>query len=307
MLYVHVPEQAEHWRALLQAALPEITVLAAPAEVDPLAVRYLACWRPPAGLFARFPDLRAVFALGAGVDRFVTRPDLAPAVALVRLSDAGMARQMIEYVRIGLLRFQRRIDDYAAQQARGLWQPLPARAAEEMRVTVLGLGALGAAVAQALAADGYVVRGWSRSAHQLAAVDCRHGEAALDALLADSDALVMLLPNTDATRGLLDARRLALLPAGAIVINAGRGEQLDLDALLAGLQAGRLGGAQLDVFAEEPLPATHPAWQTPRLYLSPHVAAMTLPGPSVQQLAVALRALEAGQPPLGLVDRQRGY
>jgi glyoxylate/hydroxypyruvate reductase A len=307
MLYIHVPEQGEHWQALLQAALPEMPVLAAPSEVDTHQVRFLATWRPPEGLFARFPRLEAVFALGAGVDRFLARPDLDPAVALIRLSDAGMARQMLEYVQFGLLRFQRRMDEYRALQTQGRWQVLAQRDASELRVSVLGLGAIGGQVALGLAAAGYRVSGWSRSPKTLPGVRCLHGEAALDTLLGETDALVMILPNTPATRGLLDARRLQLLPSGAIVINAGRGEQLDLDALLAGLRSGALGGAQLDVFPEEPLPAEHPAWQTPHLHITPHVAAMTLPAPSALQVAANLRALLAGQRPQGLVDRARAY
>ncbi|QNM97329.1 2-hydroxyacid dehydrogenase [Chitinimonas koreensis] len=307
MLYVHVPDQAERWLALFRAALPDIAVAGEADAVDDGQVEFVACWRPPEGLFARFPRLRAVFALGAGVDRLLGRPDLAPGVALIRLTDAGMARQMAEYVLHGLLRFQRRFDDYARQQQAGLWQPLPQRDASELRVTVLGLGAIGGQVARTLALLGYPVAGWSRSPREIDGVRCLHGSEALDGLLAETDALAMILPNTAETRGLIDARRLGLLPAGALVINAGRGEQLDLEALLDGLDGGRLGGAQLDVFETEPLPAGHRAWRQPHLHITPHVAAMTLPAPSAQQVAAALRAFVAGRPVAGMVDRVRAY
>lgn len=307
MLYVHVPDQAERWLELFRAALPEFAVAGQTDAVDDDQVEFVACWRPPEGLFARFPKLRAVFALGAGVDRLLGRPDLAPDVTLIRLTDAGMARQMSEYVLHGLLRFQRRFDDYARQQQAGLWQPLLQRDASELRVTVLGLGAIGGQVARTLAMLGYPVAGWSRGPRQIDGVRCVHGGEALDGLLAETDALAMILPNTAETRGLVDARRLELLPAGALVINAGRGEQLDLDAVLDGLDSGWLGGAQLDVFETEPLPAGHRAWRQPNLHLTPHVAAMTLPAPSVRQVAAGLRAFVAGQAVAGRVDRDRAY
>ena len=140
LFYLHTPNDGERWQALFAAELPDFDVVAAPAEVDPARVQYLATWRPPEGLFGRFANLRAVFALGAGIDRFLQRSDLAPGVALVRLTDAGMAQQMCEYVLAGVLRYQRDLDRYARQQADALWQPLPGRAAAELRVTVLGLG-----------------------------------------------------------------------------------------------------------------------------------------------------------------------
>ncbi|HEY9104878.1 glyoxylate/hydroxypyruvate reductase A [Chitinimonas sp.] len=307
VFFLSTPRNAELWLSLFEAALPEYRICTELSDAEAAEVRYLAAWHPPTGLFARFTALEAVFALGAGVDRFLHRTDLAPEVALVRLTDAGMAQQMMEYVLAGVLRYQRDLDHYAAHQAAGHWQPLPGRLAGELRVSVLGMGEMGGAVAGALAGLGYPVSGWSRQARERAGVRCVHGWAALDGLLAETDILVNLLPNTPETHGLLNAERLGCLPSGAAVINAGRGEQLDEAALLALLDSGHLRGAQLDVLAEEPPSPEHPFWRHPKILLTPHVAAKTLPEPSVAQIADKLRALRKGEAVAGLVRRERAY
>lgn len=307
IFFLFTPRNTEQWRSLFEVALPDYRICTELSDSEAAEVRYLAAWNPPAGLFARFTALEAVFALGAGVDRFLSRPDLAAEVVLVRLTDAGMAQQMIEYVLAGVLRYQRDFDHYAGQQAAALWQPLPGRLAGEVRVSVLGMGEIGGAVAGALAGLGYRVSGWSRQAREQDGVRCIHGWPALDALLAETDILVNLLPNTPETRSLLNAERLGYLPHGAAIINAGRGEQLDEAALLALVDAGQLRGAQLDVLAEEPPAADHPFWRHPKIVLTPHIAAKTLPEPSVAQIAHKLRALREGRVVAGLVRLDRAY
>jgi glyoxylate/hydroxypyruvate reductase A len=166
---------------------------------------------------------------------------------------------------------------------------------------------MGGAVAQALAGLGYACGGWSRTARTLDGVRCQHGADGLDALLETSDVLFNALPSTADTRGLLDRARLARLPRGAMLVNASRGDQLDAVALVDLLDAGHLSGALLDVFAVEPLPADSPLWSHPRITITPHVAATTLPAPSVAQIVANLRRSLAGEPLRGVVDRARGY
>jgi glyoxylate/hydroxypyruvate reductase A len=307
MLHIIHPTAGEAWAHALRHALPNVPVSHAPATIDPDQVEYLVCWRPPAGSLAAFTRLRAVFATGAGIDQFLARPDLAPDIPLIRLTDAGMAEQMFEYVLYGTLHFQRNMDQYGAQQAARQWQPFAPVLARQWRIGVLGLGTIGGMVACRLAAMGYCVSGWSRSARQLPGVVCMAGAEALDGLLADCDLLINILPNTPTTDGLLDRVRLGRLPKGAAVINAGRGQQLDLDALQALLADGHLRGALLDVFPHEPLPAEHPLWHNPKVLITPHIAAATLIPESATQIAAKIADMQAGRPIAGVVDRQRGY
>jgi len=307
MIYLYSAQDSEQYRQLLQQALPPQQVCSWPQPVDAEQVRHAVVWNPPAGFFRGMVNLQAVFVLGAGVDRILKRDDLDPAIPVIRLSDAGMAQQMLEYVLYGVLHVQRRMDQYQRQQQHRQWQVVAATAAARTRIGVLGLGEIGGKVAQGLAALGYDVAGWSRQGRQLPGVADYIGEQGLPALLARSDILVNLLPATAATRGLLGSELLRQLPRGAALINAGRGEQVDEAALLGMLDSGHLRFALLDVFVVEPLESVHPLWSHPAVLLTPHIAAMTLAEPAVAQIVANLQALQQGLPPQGLVLRERGY
>jgi glyoxylate/hydroxypyruvate reductase len=301
-LYLHHPSNAAAWASVLHELAPELELRTWP-EPPPQGPVHALVWRPPEGFFVAIPELKGVFALGAGVDDLAARADLPRDVPLVRLTDAGMAQQMVEYVLYGVLRFQRDFDAYAADQTQAVWRPRPPRGAAETRVLVLGLGELGARVAQALSGLGYAVGGWSRSPKAIAGVDCIHGFEALDARLGETDVLAAVLPSTPDTRGLLDRARLARLAERAAVINVGRGDLIELDALCDLLEGGHLRGALLDVAPVEPLPADHRAWRCRGLELTPHVAATTLPYPAARQILDKLAALRGGRAVAGLVPR----
>lgn len=309
MILIHTPSPKEvaAYLQLFRAAMPQQTFIALDEMTDPNLVEYVVTWGPPAGLFASLGNLKAVFALGAGVDKLLARDDLSPEMPIYRLLDGGMAPQMVEYIRFGVLSYQRHMDVYRRQQAAGVWKMLAPRLPGEVRVGVLGMGEIGGAVARALAADGYAVSGWSRTPRLLAGVNCLYGDEGLAELLATSDVLACVLPSTPETQGLLNAERLATLPAGAMLINAGRGDLLDENALLALLDSGHLRCAQLDVFASEPLPANSRLWQHPAITVTPHIAAITLRQQAVAQIVTNLQRLAEGDEGLGRVQRQRGY
>ncbi|MDH2433367.1 glyoxylate/hydroxypyruvate reductase A [Pokkaliibacter sp. MBI-7] len=302
MLYLYVDSDREIWQESLQLKLP-LDVVAWPHSVDAEQVEYVAAWNPPDGFFAPFTHLKGIFALGAGLDRFHKRDDIAPGTPLIRLTDAGMAQQMLEYVLHGILHFQRDFDRYLQQQEQNIWQSWPYRSARELRVSVLGLGELGGHVAQVLAQLGYQVQGWSRTPKHLEGITTCHGMAALPNLLQHTDVLVSILPSTPETRGLLNADTLILLPRGAVVINAGRGDLIELRALIDQLDSGHLRGAQLDVFPQEPLTAENPIWQHPKLIITPHVAAATLVEEATSQIASKLAQWQQGQSVAGLVTK----
>jgi glyoxylate/hydroxypyruvate reductase A len=162
-------------------------------------------------------------------------------------------------------------------------------------VLVLGSGEMGRHVAAALRAQGYPVTTWRRDG------------TPLQPLLAGSEIVINLLPLTTETRGLLDARLLAQMPAHAALVNLGRGGHVVDDDLLAALDAGRLRHAVLDVFHTEPLPGAHRYWQHPRVTMLPHAAALTDYRSACAVVAANLRALRDGKPIAHLVDRSRGY
>lgn len=277
---------------------------------NPTGARYAIVWLPPAELFAAETGLRAVFNLGAGVDALLARGVIPAELPIVRLVDAGMATKIAEYSCFAIARITRGLDRFAPPP-HGLrdWHASRPRDAVT-RVGVLGLGAMGAAVLEAVARFGYPVAGWSRGARRMAGVETFVGAAQFDAFLARTDILVNALPLTAETHNLLDRRAFAQMPHGAHVINVGRGGTVHDEDLIAALDEGRLASATLDVFRIEPLPAEHPFWSHPKITVTPHLAAPTPYGPAAMQIAAGLRQLEQGVPPRdlpGYVDRSVGY
>jgi len=296
---------ASEWHAALAVALPEAGISRwpdCPARID-----YALVWKPPAGLFARMPRPRALFNLGAGVDALLGDPTLPGDVPVIRLEDAGMAAQMVEYVMLAVLAAYREWPTYTEAQRDGRWQPRPRLAKAGFGIGLLGMGVLGRAVAGALAPLGFPLAGWSRTRKTVAGIRTFAGRDELQAFLALSRVLVCLLPSTPDTRDLLDRARLRQLPPGATLVNIARGDIVEDSALLALLDAGHLAHATLDVFRTEPLPAAHPFWHHPRITVTPHVSAVTLVEDSVAQIAAKIRRLEQGLPVTGVVDRARGY
>jgi glyoxylate/hydroxypyruvate reductase A len=312
LLFCSAAGNGAEWLAALARALPAARVHACshlPDEVEPppQGIDYALLWKPPARLLRNLGSVKAIFNLGAGIDSLAASEALPGDVPVVRIEDAGMAEQMSEYVVHTVLRQYREFDAYAEAQRAALWRPLARQDKRAFGVGMLGIGVLGAAVAAALRPFGFPLAGWSRTPKSVAGVDGYAGSAELDAFLARCRVLVCLLPLTRETRGLLDRRALSRLPAGAHLINVARGALIVDDDLVALLDQGKLGGATLDVFYDEPLPAAHPFWHHPRISITPHVSAVTLVEESVQQIAAKITRLEAGLPITGIVDRERDF
>ena len=253
--------------------------------------------------FAPYVRAKAVLNLWAGVERIVGNPTLVQ--PLCRMVDPALTAGMVEYVVGHVLRHHLGMDRHILKQAG--WSQVPVPLARERRVAMLGMGELGQASAAALQGLGFAVTGWSRTAREVPGIACRHGEVGLEQCLRAAQIVVTLLPLTPATEGLLDARRLGWLPEGAVIINPGRGGLIDDAALLAALDAGRLGHATLDVFRTEPLPTGHPFWTHPRVTVTPHVAAATRAASAAAVVAENIRRFESGLALLHLVDRAQGY
>ncbi|MFL4451712.1 glyoxylate/hydroxypyruvate reductase GhrA [Serratia marcescens] len=311
IIYYHPLFNAQEWLTGIKQRLPQ-------AEIrewqrgDERPADYALVWRPPHEMLANRRDLKAVFALGAGVDAILDQerkhPGTLPAgVPLLRLEDTGMAQQMQEYALSYVLRYFRRFDEYQALQQRQEWQPLDPHSLDDFTIGILGAGVLGQSVARKLTEFGFSVRCWSRSAKQIDGVQSFAGEAQRGAFLDGVKLLINLLPNTPETVGILNRELFAQLRPGAYLINIARGAHLVEADLLAALEQGQLAAATLDVFAREPLPQEHPFWRHPRVTITPHIAAITLPQQAMDQIAANIRALEAGHAPAGVVDRQRGY
>jgi glyoxylate/hydroxypyruvate reductase A len=278
------------------------------ASVPPAAVDYVLVWDPEAGRLGGMPNLRVIFGSGAGVDFIAGDPALPRHVPLMRMAPAGATQRMGEFVcwaALSLLKGARRI---ALNQAASKWDYFePEYTAAETTVGIMGLGNMGSRAAEMLSGIGFPVLGWSRTRKSLPGVTCFAGDAEREAFLERAQILVCLLPATAETRGIISAPLLRKLPKGAGLVNVGRGSHQKIEDILAALDEGHLGGAVLDVFEAEPLPADHPAWAHPKIIVTPHLASLPSRRERAQYVAKAIAAHERGEALANLYDHARGY
>jgi len=219
-----------------------------------------------------------------------------------------MSDEMAAFALYWVFRLQRRFDVLETQQARGQWEQVPYVPATSFRVGVLGYGTIGGRIGRAFSELGYQVNAWSRSGTKNETVRSFRGTGELEEFLGSSDAVISVLPNTEATKGLLDAQRLGQFADGSLLINIGRGTVLSSEAdLVTALDEGPLGAAVLDVTEPEPPAASSPLFKNPNVYLTPHIAGNTQVGTSARLVADNIRRIRRGEAPFPLVDRTHGY
>lgn len=297
------------WDSIWQTKLADgrIRLISFGAAYDPADIDYVLSFRPPPGVLAGLPNLKAVFCMGAGVDGFFGG-DYPAHVPLFRFCDPTLTIEMAQYVLMYALMHHRGATRFAGLQARADWrQAMLPRRTEDTRIGILGLGEIGAYVAREFVHLGFPVAGWSRSPKTLDGVQGFAGADRLTAFFARTDIAVCLLPLTPETRGILDKNAFAAMPEGGFVINVARGAHVVADDLLAALDAGHLAGAVLDVFETEPLPADSPLWRHPKVTITPHVASITQPAVAADYVVAGIDAFERGEMPGNRVDLSRGY
>jgi glyoxylate/hydroxypyruvate reductase A len=302
-------EAMPEWEAAFAAFAPHLRVRYwDDPEVAAEDVRYALVWEPEPGRLARFPRLRLICSSAAGVDHIIADPNYPAHVPLVRMTTDDQAQRMGEYACLAALSLLRGMKRITTAQAERRWDAFVVeRTARDTRVGVMGMGHLGARSAIMLRDLGFETAGWSVTRKSLAGVESFAGAGEMERFLARSDILLCLLPDTPATRGILRADNLSLLPPGAGVINAGRGPLLVTADLIAALDSGHLSGAVLDVFNTEPLPADDPLWGHPKVIVTPHVASFGARQERARHVAAAIAAFERGDTPPGLFDAARGY
>ncbi|MGI8576994.1 MAG: D-2-hydroxyacid dehydrogenase [Nocardioidaceae bacterium] len=229
-----------------------------------------------------YPNLRWIQGTAAGAGEQVRRAQLSPAeLKRVRFTSAvGVhAHQLAEWAIFGLLALTKGLPRLRADQESRAWEHYPVRELRGQTLLVIGLGHIGREVARLASALGMRVIGVRRTPGRADDTDlvvervCANAD--LPVLAPAADSVVLSLPATDATAGLLNAGLIEALPSHAVVVNVGRGSTIDEPALIAALRDGRIGGAALDVFATEPLPPESPLWELENVIISPHTAALS--------------------------------
>ncbi len=309
VVFISEEDDAERWRRALEPHLPGLDWRAWPDAVgDAADITIALVWRPRPGVLKDFPNLKAIYHLGAGVEMLLADETLPRHIPLIRMVDPALTAGMTEYVVHRVLHYHRRFDLLAERQRGRVWKWMEAPETAKRRVGILGLGVLGRDAAEKLIGLGFrAIAGWSRTSAEVPGVENFHGPDGLAPFLGRTEILVCLLPLTPATRGIINAQTLARLPRGAFVVNAARGGHVVEADLLAGLDSGHIAGASLDVFATEPLPDDSPLWNHPGVMVTPHIASLSVPASAAPDIAANIRRVEAGETPTDLVDFERGY
>lgn len=306
ILFAARPERWKTYEAHLRAALDKAGIDAHLAiEIPPELVDYIV-YAPNSDLqdFAPYTRAKAVLNLWAGVETITGNATLN--IPLARMVDPGLTKGMVEWVTGHVMRFHLGMDsDIKRTDAQWVYRTSPL--AQERSVVILGMGALGVAVAKTLCSLDFNVTGWSRSLKNLQGITTFSGNDGLADALSRAEIAVLLLPDTAATTNILNAETLKLMPKGAFIINPGRGPLIEDEALIAALDDDHIAHATLDVFRTEPLPQDHPYWAHPKVTVTPHIAAETRASTASEAIVENIRRGEAKEPFLNLVDRALGY
>lgn len=308
ILYAAEADEATQWTDSLRALDPALEIRFWPDWGDPAAIDFVVVGGKSPGDLSIFPNLRAIQSTWAGVNHLLRSPGLPAGVPIARMVDRGLTGSMTEFVVYQVLDEWRRGPELRAAQQEVRWLETMPRLARDCTIGILGLGTLGTDIAGKLAGLGFSLRGWSRSAKEVpGGVKSFAGADSLPAFLSGLDILICILPLTAETENILGKRLFDLLPDGAVLINVGRGAQLNEADLISALDSGRIRRAVLDVFREEPLPAAHPFWRHPKVTITPHVAAITRAGTGADDILENYRRAMAGHPLLNQVDVRKGY
>ena len=297
-------DAADYTRLLTAADLPNANLM---TPNQPLSDCEIVFGGPDLirAAFEQLPNVRWIQSTWAGVD-----PLLDPALRRdYRLTNARgvFGKLMSEYIFGYLLLHERKILQRLEAQKQARWDPSLTGAVRGKTIGLLGVGSIGAEVARTAKHFEMTVRGYTRASEGSPHVDTYYHNDSLLAFASGLDYLVSILPNTAATRGTINAALLAQLPRHALFINVGRGSAVDETALCNALQRGSLAGAVLDVFNTEPLPAEHPFWRTPNLFITSHSAAPSFPADIAQVFVENYRRYTAGEPLKYQVDFEKGY
>jgi glyoxylate/hydroxypyruvate reductase len=272
-----IAAQHRNMQPLIQAIHridPDIEIELWPEVKAPERVLFAVTWNHPRGIFRRFPNLKVISSLGAGVDHIFKDPDLPEQARITRIISPSLTSQMCDYVLMNILNLFRNTTAYHKQQMDGLWKAIPALDKSDITVGILGFGMLGSAVAVRLKENGFKVNGCSNSEKNIEGIRV-FIKNELQVFLRSTNILVNLLPLTTSTEGILNLDLFKQLRQPAYLINAARGEHLVDEDLVYSLDTGLISYAILDVFSKEPLPESHLFWEHNKITITPHVASIT--------------------------------
>lgn len=295
------------WLNALQEKRPELNISIYPNDINREEIEFALAWNHPLGAFKKYPNLKCISSMGAGVDHILKDPNLPEAAVVTRITEPNLAKDMAEFTIALVMNHVRGLTYYKASEQKHLWKPKPYLKSSDITIGVMGMGVLGAHVAKKLKETGFSVNGWAKTVKEIENIAVYVGEDGLNAFLGTADILICLLPLTKETTNILNKDTFRRMPEGAYLINVARGEHLVENDLIEAIDAGHLSGASLDVFREEPLPASHPFWEHPYISITPHIASITNPATAVNQILENYDRFRNNEPLIGTVSLTKGY
>lgn len=297
-------KNSDSWIKVLKKYLPELEIQIYPEINSPEKVEIAMVWQHPPGILSDFPNLKMVSSMGAGVDHILSDQSIPKELPIVRIVDEKLTWSMTNYVVMGVLNFHRQIARYQKDQNLKIWDMSDSEI--EVKVGVMGVGALGSDVLDKLDQLGFPVFGYGFSEKY----DFKYpyfSKDKLELFLKEINVLVCLLPLTQDTEDILNANLFEKCNEGTFLINVARGKHLVDQDLIDSLDNGRLSGALLDVFREEPLPKDHPFWEHSKVQFTPHIASVTNPEAAGPQIVENINRLFSGEALKNQVNRKKGY
>ena len=301
-------EDEKVWHQWVQSELPEIDVRVYPDVGNENEIEYAVVWKHPHGILKRYPNLKVILSLGAGVDHILSDPDLPKDLPIVRLVDVKLTHEMCFHALHWVLHFHSDHYLYMKQQIDRKWQQQSSIQPEDRTVGIMGLGNIGRGIGESLIDQGFKVLGWgANQKSSLGDIKYFFGKEQLSDFLVKTNILINVLPFSKDTKNMLRKDELKFLPRGSFIINMGRGGIINEADLLSLLDENHITAAALDVFEQEPLPTQNPLWNHPSVYITPHIAGQSNPKSSAKTIAENIRRIEDGKMPFPIYNITKGY
>lgn len=312
LVYSQYASDLPRFRRILDEALAGEHIAYADSEEQArphlASVRVLYGWGFPDRMLEAMPKLRWIQKMGAGVEDVVRQWPFGDSVLLTRTDGRLIAPRMVEYVLCAILRRTLKLDQLDTLRAQRRWEYLEIGSLRQHSIGIAGLGDIGVEIARAVSALGAKAVGWRRTRAKCDAVKRVYaGKGEFEAFLGASSVVVLVLPMTNETAGLLDEKAFNAFQPGTHLINVGRGGVVDETALLRAMERGRVSYATLDVFGAEPLPPSHPFWSDARISMSPHLCGPLIPEEVAPHFIENFHAFREQRPLKNRIAPERQY
>ena len=301
-------EDMEVWSNGLQKAMPEMDIKVYPDDGDVNEVEFAVVWKHPRGILKKYPNLKAILSLGAGVDHIISDPDLPEGLPIIRLVDKKLTHEMCLHALHWVLHFHSDQYLYRSQQLKRQWIQQSSIQTEDRTIGIMGLGNIGRSIGELLVTQSFNVIGWgANQKSSLTDIKYYYGQDQLSDFLGRTNILINVLPLTSDTTNIITKKELRLLPKNSFIINIGRGGIINEDDLLTLLSEGHIKAAALDVFTQEPLPENNSLWDHPSVYITPHIAGQSNPNSAGQTISENIYRIQKGELPYPIYSKTNGY